>query len=154
MGDRSPGAATRPSSQGSRKGRIAEALRPTAAGCADLTTLPPVAAVNLRTVGRKDSPPSLTAQLPAPVQRGPAGYGRGDRTTQLIRKHSSPLKRIAHRPFPNADTGAVNDHAFQEKIDFFPKYTAGHAVLSDVLDACKSMEVVIAIEKWAAAASR
>ena len=52
---------------------------------------------------------------------------------------------------PTPNTGAVTHHAFQEEIDNLAENILRDTpVLSDVLDACNSMEVVIAIEESAA----
>ncbi|HSR12010.1 MAG TPA: gfo/Idh/MocA family oxidoreductase, partial [Thermodesulfobacteriota bacterium] len=52
---------------------------------------------------------------------------------------------------PTPNSGAVTHHPFQEEIDnLVDNLLKGTPVLSDVLDACNSMEVVIAIEESAA----
>jgi predicted dehydrogenase len=54
-------------------------------------------------------------------------------------------------PSPTPNTGAVTHHPFQEEIDNLAENIFQDTpVLSDVLDACNSMEVVIAIEESAA----
>ncbi len=54
-------------------------------------------------------------------------------------------------PSPTPSTGAVTHHPFQEEIDNLAENIFHDTpVLSDVLDACNSMEVVIAIEESAA----
>jgi predicted dehydrogenase len=54
-------------------------------------------------------------------------------------------------PSPTPNTGAVTHHPFQEEIDNLAENIFHDTpILSDVLDACNSMEVVIAIEESAA----
>ena len=53
-------------------------------------------------------------------------------------------------PSPTPNTGAVAHHPFQEEIDnLVEKILHGTPVLSDILDACNSTEVVLAIEESA-----
>ena len=52
---------------------------------------------------------------------------------------------------PTMNTGAVHHHPFQQEIDNLTENILHDApVLSDVLDACKSIEIVLAIEESAA----
>lgn len=49
------------------------------------------------------------------------------------------------------DSGAVDHHPFQQEIDNFTDHILNDApILSDVVDACDSMEIVLAIEQSAA----
>jgi predicted dehydrogenase len=53
-------------------------------------------------------------------------------------------------PSPTPNTGAVAHHPFQEEIDnLVEKILGGTPVLSDILDACNSTEIVLAIEESA-----
>jgi len=54
-------------------------------------------------------------------------------------------------PSPTLSSGAVSHHPFQQEIDNLVDNLLGDTpVLSDVLDACRSQEVAIAIEESAA----
>ncbi|MBD3306054.1 hypothetical protein GF339_06710 [candidate division KSB3 bacterium] len=53
-------------------------------------------------------------------------------------------------PSPTPNSGAVSHHPFQQEIDNLTDHLLhGTPILSDVLDACKSMEIVLAIEQSA-----
>lgn len=54
-------------------------------------------------------------------------------------------------PSATLNTGAVSHHPFQQEIDNLVDHImTGKPVLSDVLDACKSMEIALAVEESAA----
>lgn len=53
-------------------------------------------------------------------------------------------------PSPTPNTGAVTHHPFQQEIDnLVEKILHGTPVLSDILDACRSAEVALAVEESA-----